>query len=191
MKALLLLMSSAWAEDSAHTAAHGAEHAGHGSIPWDVLTVQAFNVVLLLALLTFLMRKSVAVHFKTRASEYFDLVQRAEKARAEAEKGKLEIQGRLSTLEASAGRAAETARAEAETLKQKMLVEARHLAERLEQEAKQSVAVELEKAKAELRRELLSGAIENASQSLRKDLGANEQKKLQNEFAEKIQVVGG
>ena len=72
-----------------------------------------------------------------------------------------------------------------------MLSEARQLAERLEQDAKRSITVELEKAKAELRRELLSGALERASQSLRQELGANDQKKLQKEFAEKIQVVGG
>ena len=188
MKMLMFYMaSSAWGEDSAQAVAHG----GHNEIPWALLTVQAFNFLFLFAILIFLLRKPVAAHFKARASEYYDLVDRGEKARAAAEKGKLEIQGRLAKLEASATQAGDQARSEAEKLKQKMLSEARQLAERLEQDAKRSITVELEKAKAELRRELLSGALERASQSLRQELGANDQKKLQKEFAEKIQVVGG
>jgi F0F1-type ATP synthase membrane subunit b/b' len=61
----------------------------------------------------------------------------------------------------------------------------------LEEEAKRTAAVELEKAKAELRHELLREALSKSSDSLGRSLDSNEQKKLQNEFAEKIQVVSG
>lgn len=188
MKALLILLTQAqgWAEE----ATHGA-HAGGHEVPWSSLGVQAFNFVFLFLVLFVVLRKSVAVHFENRAREYSELVERAEAAKAEAEKGKIEIQSRLEKLQASAANTVNQARSEAEELRRRLIDEAQGLAVKLEQEARRTAAVELEKSKAELRRELLKGALENATQTLSKDLSANEQKKLQNEFVEKIQVVGG
>ena len=51
------------------------------------------------------------------------------------------------------------ARSEAADLRTKMMEEAKQLSRRLEQEAQRTAAVELEKAKAELRTELLEKAL--------------------------------
>ncbi len=179
---LTLLLPAAFAAGGAH----GDPHA----IPWGNIFAQAFNLLMLVGFLTFVMRKSVKALFAGRAQEYQQLVSRAEAARLEAERGKQSIKERLDRLEASADQGLKQAKIEAEELRGRMIQEAKTLAARLEAEAERTAKVEVEKAKAELRRDLLQKALADTREDLKK-LGSTEQKKLQAEFAEKIQVVGG
>ena len=182
----LLMPLSAWAASGAHGDAHHEVH-----IPWSSLGVQAFNVFVLLAVLIYLMRKAAVAHFANRATEYNDLVQRAEKAKLEAERGHREIKERLDKLESGAEPSLVQARREADELKTKMIAEARTVAERMKTEAQRTIATEVEKAKAELRHELLQSALATSHEVLKSSLSSSEQQKLQNEFVSKIQVVGG
>lgn len=185
---LACFAANLWAEEG--EGLHSAHHEAHG-IPWDNLFVQGLNFFLLIGLLVYLMRKSVRAHFENRAREYQELVERAESARSQAEAGKLEIEKRLARLQTSSEQNVAQARSEAEELKARMRNEAEVLAKRLEEEARRTAQIELEKATLQLRKELLTRALAESRESLSKNLSSNEQKKLQNEFVEKIQVVGG
>ena len=182
---LLALNSLAFAADP-HAA--GGDHAVH--IPWSSLFVQAFNVGILLVILFVVLRKSAVAHFANRAKEYNELVQRSEAAKAEAERGHRAIKERLDKLESGAEASLVQARREADELKLKLVNEARTVAERLKTEAQRTVANEVEKAKAELRADLLQSALATSQEVLKSSLGASEQAKLQSEFVQKIQVVG-
>jgi len=171
------------AESAAHESSHG--------IPWGSLFVQGFNFFLLFALLAFVLRKSLTAHFETRSREYHQLVERAEEAKREAERGRTEIAGRLARLEAEADNTVIQAHSEAEELKSRMMNEARQLSEKMSQEAERTARIELDRAKSLLRKELLDNALQASQKNLEKGLGSSEQKRLQNEFVEKIQVVGG
>lgn len=185
----LALSVSAVAEEHGATA-HEAAHDAHG-VPWGSIFVQTFNVVFLFAILFVLLRKTVVAHFEHRARDYKQMVERAEAARKEAEKGRQSIKERLAKLEESSSQLATQAKTEADELKNRMISEAKTLSARLEQEAQRTASVELEKAKAELRRELLAQALTDSRENLKKNLSSSEQQKLQREFADKIQVVGG
>lgn len=184
---LILFLSQAFAQEHGAAAEHGA-HDAH-AIPWGNIAVQALNLGILVALLFILLRKTVKAHFEHRARDYQLLVSRAEAARQEAERGKQTIKERLARLDANADEGLAQARAEAEELRARMIQEAKTLAARLEAEAERTAKVEAEKAKAELRRELLHKALNDTREDLKK-LGSSDQKKLQAEFADKIQVVG-
>lgn len=186
---VLLFHAMAFAEE-AHHAAEGAHHDPH-AIPWSSLTVQAFNFAVIFAILFFALRKAVKTHFEHRAKDYKVLVERAESARKEAEAGKRLIHERLQKLESGAAASLDEAKAEAEALRTRMITEAKEISSRLEADAMRTAQSELDRAKAELRRELLQTAIKSSNENLQKSLGPNEQKGLQNEFVEKIQVVGG
>ena len=138
---LLMLMAASWAQE------HGAE--AEVVIPWNNLFVQAFNLFVLLALLTYLLRHSVKAHFSNRAQEYRELVDRAEAARREAEDSRNQIKFRLAKLESGASENLTLARKEGEELRQRLLTEATTLTAKLDSEAKRSALVELDKAKAE------------------------------------------
>lgn len=187
---VLFFQAMAFAEE-AHHAVEGAGHHDPHAIPWTSLWVQAFNFVFIFAILFFALRKAVKTHFEHRAKDYTVLVERAENARKEAEAGKRLINDRLQKLESGAAASLNEAKSEAEALRNRMIAEAKEISTRLEDEAKRTAQSELDKAKAELRRELLQTAIKSSNENLQKSLGSNEQKALQNEFVEKIQVVGG
>jgi F-type H+-transporting ATPase subunit b len=187
MNALFFLLSStAFAEGAEEAAEHHEV-----LVPWGSIFVQAFNFIFLGVILFFLLRKAVKHHFAERAETYRELVDRAENARKEAEQTKAQMQARLDKLEAGAAKGVDQARTEAAELRTKMMEEAKQLSRRLEQEAQRTAAVELEKAKAELRNELLEKALVATEEKFKKSLGSSDQKKLQNEFVEKIEVVGG
>lgn len=195
MKAFFL-NTLAWAEEGAHQAAeagHGAaaHGGGHEGIPWDSIFIQSFNFLLLVGLLIYLLRKTVKAHFTHRANDYQQMVARADAAKREAEQGKMEIKNRLDKLEAGASDSLNQARAEAAAMKVKLQAEAKALSAKVDEDAKRTTQVELDKAKDELRRELLESALQASSNTLRTGLSSGEQKRLQDEFAKKIQVVGG
>ncbi len=181
----ILLFSTQIAEAAENS--HAASHA----VPWASVGVQAFNLMVLFLALFLALRKSIQAHFANRAREFSQLVDKAEAAKRQAERGHREIKDRLTQLESTAEQSLLKAEAEAEQLKNKMIHDAKLLSSKLEAEAKQTIALEVDKAKGELRHELLARALAESRDNLQKNLGSNEQKKLQNEFVEKIQVVGG
>jgi F-type H+-transporting ATPase subunit b len=197
MMKVIFLTAMAWAQEgaehaaeAAHGAGEAAAHGGHEGIPWDSIFVQSFNFLVLVALLVFLLRKTVKAHFQHRANDYKQMVERADAAKREAEQGKLAIKSRLDKLESGASEGLNRAKQEAAELRAKLQSEAKELSEKIEVEAKRSAQVELEKAKDELRRELLDSALQASHLTLKTSLNANEQSRLQKEFVEKIQVVG-
>jgi F-type H+-transporting ATPase subunit b len=159
-------------------------------IPWKEVLVQAYNVVLLFALLIYLLRKVVIEHFKSRGQTYTELVERAEAAKTAAEKSHREISQKLNELQKSADENLRNAKTEAESMKQKLMAEAQILSKKLEEDAHRSVGFEIEKAKSELRDQLLADAVTASREALKKTVGSTESKRLQTEFADKIQVVG-
>lgn len=166
---------------------HGSEH-GSGGIP-SMVTYQAINFVLYVALLFFLLRKPVKSFFKGREDSFKQALIKAEAARAEAEKKRQEIQERLSKLESTADQSIAQARAEADSLKARIIQEAQEISTHLKEEARRTADLEIERAKVELRSELLNQAVALSQKMLVDKIADNDQKRLQTEFVEKIQVV--
>ncbi len=183
--ALILLLASnlAWCENA-------AEEVDPHLVPWDTIGIETLNVIVLFALLIYFLRRAVIDHFQGRLKAYVELVERAESAKAEAEKSHREISKRLHDLQASADENLRRAEKEAAELREKLLAEAASMAKKMEEDAHRSVELEIERAKSELRDELLKTAIETSRKTLEKSLGSSEQKRLQAEFVDKIQVVG-
>lgn len=170
--------------------AFATEHAEHETgIPWKSIVVQLLNLGGLLALLGYLLRKTLSQHFSDRQKIYLDLVSRSEAAREQAEKTRQEVQYKLEELENSSQASLKQAAVEAEELKTKITAEARSVAAKLKEDTERSLKFELERAKNELRAELLAASVESARQVLKDKVNGQEQTKLQSEFAQKIQAV--
>lgn len=183
LTALFLMAASAFAS--------GAAGADPHAIPWRTVSIQAFNFLILVAGLAYVLRQPVKEHFAVRLKTYSDLVRRADDAKAEAEKSHREISERIRKLQATADQSIVEARNEAEAIKTRLIAEAKAVSLRIEEESKRSIELEFEKAKVALRKELLSRALEASKEYFQKNLGTTEQKRLQTEFVEKIQVVRG
>ncbi len=166
-----------------------AGYSNEVEVPWNKVTAQFVNLTIFITIVAFLTRKQIAGYFRSRYESYHDLVHRAEQSRREAEKIRTEIRERLERLEASAQDSIETARREAKELSQKIEQEAQDLTAKLRTEAEKTAFFELERAKSELREELLELSLQAAHQALSESVNGTEQKRLQDEFVNKIQVV--
>ncbi len=180
LSALLLVSSFAMA-------ASGGHH--DDAIPTKLIISQAVNLLIILGVIYFALRETVVAHFKNRASQYTELVQRAERDRQEAEAARREIEGRLNNLISTSEQEMKRIRSEAETMKQKIVADAEVLSKKLEEDARQSIAVEIEKAKASVRSEILMSAIQKAETSLKGSIKDPEHRKLQQDFIQKMKVV--
>lgn len=177
---------------SAVALASGGEHAaveGHTEIPWHSIMVQAANLGGLVLLLGFILRKTISAFFTERRQVYLDLVQKADAAKLEAEQNRREIASKIENLSKTTEQSLRQANAEATELRNRILSEAKELAEKLKKDTERSVEVELEKAKFELRKSMLEMAVDAARKTLQEKVGGAEQKRLQDEFVDKIQVV--
>ncbi len=181
MMMLFFFSASVWASEGAH---HGAE-----GIPYKTIITQAINLLIFIGLMVYFLRKELAKHFAERKSAFHELVNRAEKARSEAEATRKEISDRLVRMENSAQGSMKQAEVESEEMRKKMITEAKALSDRIQAEAQKSAQVEIDRARAELRTEILRMSTEQAEKTLREKVGDTEKKRLQNEFVEKIQVV--
>lgn len=167
-------------------ASAGGAHAE--GIPSAVI-FQAVNFVLYAALLYFVLRKPVVSYFRNREQDFKAALIKAEAARKEAEQRRQEIQDRLYKLESTTDQSIAQARADAEALKVKILQEAEQLSTNLREEARRTAALEVEKAKHQLREELLNQSVALSKKMLEEKMAEPDQKRLQTEFVDKIQVV--
>jgi len=188
--ALLSLMLFSSVVFAAGGEGHAVDH-GHGpvEIPWNHILIQVANLGGLLIFLAWVLRKTVSQYFSERRQVYLDLVQKADAAKLQAEQSRRDIASRLENLEATTKQSLQQAKAEATELRSRIVNEAKELAEKLREESDRSAKLEVEKAKNELRTEMLAKAVEAARAALKEKVGGPEQKKLQSEFVEKIQVV--
>ncbi len=157
-------------------------------IPREVFW-QFVNFAMFVGLLFFFLRKKVVAHFQEREANFKQALIKAEHARQAAEAQKNIIKEKLDKLEAGAKADLEKAKRDAEELKIKILAEAQEIVSNLKKETERTAESEIQRAKLELREELLSGALAQAKQILKDKVNEPDQKRLQNEFVEKIQVV--
>ncbi len=187
MKKGIILFALILVSGAAMAASGGAHH--DEAIPVKLIVSQAVNFLLLGVILYFALREKVAAHFKERSSQYTELVQRAERERTEAEKARKEIQSRLNNLVSTAEQESNRIRNEAEAMKQKIVSEGEALSKKLEEDARQAIAIEVEKAKTAMRNEVLMSAISSAEAGLKTSIKAPEHRKLQNDFVQKMKAV--
>lgn len=184
MKFVLLILTLGAAQVAV---AAGAAH-GEAGIPASVMW-QAINFALFVGLLWFLLRKKVPAYFAERAANFNLALAKAEKARQEAEEQKRVIEARLQALQSSADQSVAQAKLDAEELRQKIVREAQEISVRIIEDARHTAEIELQRAKSELREEVLSQAMVAAKKILSEKIADTDQKRLQSEFVEKIQVV--
>ncbi len=155
----------------------------------DIVKVQAINFVIFAAILGFIMYKKVPPALAAKKAKYLEEMSKATRAREAAEKENKELQERLNTLKATANESVENAKKDAEALKEKNLADANEVAQRIKSEAVQTVKFEADRARLALREELIDQAVEKAGDILKSKMEDADQRRLQSEFVDKIQVV--
>jgi F-type H+-transporting ATPase subunit b len=151
--------------------------------------LQVINFVLYAGLLFFFMRRPVTKYFQDREQAFRQALIKAANAKKEAEQQKKDIETRLTALQTGSAESIAAARREAEELRKRMLLEAESLAANLRNEAKRAADFEIQRAQNELREQLLNESVAMATKILTEKMAEQDQKRLQSEFVDKIQVV--
>ncbi len=176
--------------EHAAVAAHGTHGEGHGGITpqqksnliwWTV------NFLLLVAILYKFGKEPVTNIFRSRReaiiNEYEDLMAK----KREAEKKYAELKERLSKLEEEAKRLLESFREQGEREKERIIAEAKENAERIKKQTELFIQQEVARAKAELQKEVAEAAVRLAEEIIRKNITPEDQKRLFNEFIERVE----
>lgn len=159
--------------------------AHEGGIPM-VLWLQVINFTLYIGLIVYLAKKPLQEMFKGRYDGFFSALKKAEAAKAEAEAKRKDIQDRLTKLETSREESIKNAREEAAALRTQIVEEAKALSSKLKADAEKTALIEIERAKTELREDLLSQSVIMAKRILADKMQEPDQKRLQGEFVDKI-----
>ena len=160
----ILLPSIAFASES--------EHGGNGPT-WKLL-----NAAILAIGVYFVWTKVIKGLLDKRGTDIKKAIEEAQMARDEAEKKAAEYREKLSLLDKRVAGILSELRAEGESEKERMILDAGKAAERLKEQAKVAAEQEIRKAKLEIREEAAKLSVELAEQILKKELNPADQERL-------------
>jgi F-type H+-transporting ATPase subunit b len=168
-------------------AAEAAEHhhEPHG-IPWAKLAFSTINLAIFLYILVRFVWPNVKELLRTRRSEIVDLLEKASKAKAEAEQLKREWESRIANLNTEIEALRRQAEADIAGERERILEATRKVAEAIRRDAARTAEQEVRNAEAMLRQEVAAQAIAVAKDLARQRVGAEEQRRLVGEFIEQV-----
>ncbi len=185
MKLAVLIMTMAFGL-SAFAAGAGDGHAE--GVP-KVVIWQAINVAIIFGFVYWKFGGKIIDLFKSRNAVFVNESQKSKMIQLEAEKKLNEIKQKISLLESTSQESVERARAEAAEMRNQMIQDSKQLAERIKREAETVAQVEIQSAKRALHEEVVKESVKQAKEILKKDVGQNDQQRLQDNFATQIDSV--
>ena len=179
----LLLPELSWAAEA------GEVHRKEFSLKEELF--KFMNTLIVIAILYKVAYKPVRKFFEERREGIQKALTAAEKARAESELLLGEQRSKVADLEAELGRVRKQGETERGSLQARLQADQDTLAERLLEHARGAIKLEGEKARAELQNEAARLAVELAGEILQKNLGPEDQKRLMENFLNKVETVNG
>ncbi len=170
------------------TAAFAAGGGAHDGIPSTVI-YQAINLTILFSGIIYFAKDGVKQFFADRKTQYLDAAKKSAAAREEAEKQFQDIKAKIDHLNATYASSIAQAKANAAELKEQMTADANALAKRIKDEAELTVRLEVERAQAQLKQQLLKDSVDAARMVLAKDVNSADHAALQSQFSKNIEAV--
>ena len=160
-------------------------HADSGVILKD-FAYRCFNFALLVGLVAYFVTKPIRKGLKGRTEEIEKTLADAQAAKEAAEAKHLEYSEKLAKATEEITSITDSIRREGELERDKIIAAAKELAINVEQEAENKAAGVVNKARTELREEAASLAVELAEDMLKKQVSADDQKRLVEEYMQKV-----
>ncbi|MDO3378472.1 F0F1 ATP synthase subunit B [Geoalkalibacter halelectricus] len=169
--------------------AAGDHYHDAGTLLKDFL-YRVLNFAVLVAILLFFVTRPLKKALGARRDTLAKELEEAQKARDAAEAKFAEYDRKLQDATAEIAQLQDEIRREGELERDKMLANARSMAEKMAQDAENAAAQEVAKARRHLRQEAATLAITLAQDLLKKNFTEADQKRLVDEYMEKMQKVG-
>ena len=166
-------------------AAGGDGHADSGAVLKDFI-YRCFNFALMAGLLAYFVTKPIRKGLKGRTEEIEKTLADAESAKAAAEAKHKEYSDKLAKATEEIAGITEAIRREGELERDKIIAAAKEMADKIEREADNKAAGVVAKARIELREEASRLAVELAEDMLKKQVSADDQKRLVEEYMQKM-----
>ncbi len=168
-------------------ASEGGGEAAHHGLPWEDFIYRCINFGILLAAVIFLLRKPLSSALKSRVENIKEELAELEAKREEARRQYAEIEKRLADAEGEREAILAEFRQQGEREYEKILDNAKALAERIKAQAQFTIEQETNQAKAELRREVAELSASVAEDLLKQNITAEDQARLVGEYLAKVQ----
>ena len=166
-------------------AAGGGGHADSGAVLKDFI-YRCFNFALMAGLLAYFVTKPIRKGLKGRTAEIEKTLADAEAAKAAAEAKHKEYSDKLAKATEEIAGITAAIRREGELERDKIIAAAKDMADKIEREADNKAAGVVAKARIELREEASRLAVELAEDVLKKQVSADDQKRLVEEYMQKM-----
>lgn len=165
--------------------ASGGGHADSGVLLKDFL-YRCFNFALLVGLLAYFVTKPIRKGLKDRREEIEKTLADAEAAKVAAEAKYLEYSEKLTKATEEIENITASIRHDGEVEREKILAAAKEMAVKIEQEADSKASSVVANARKELREEAARLAVDLAEDLLKKQVSADDQKRLVDEYMQKM-----
>ncbi len=187
--ALLLAISTFSLQLLAQEAAEAAEGAAEKGSGWlqpiwgvPMIAWQVVNIVLVVGLFVYLLRRPAPEFFKGRAKEIQDLLEKAVREKEEATARLKEVEDKMAHLKDEIGAIEAAAREQAEAGRQRVRDEAEQARERIRQEAKEEIERRLVEARRDLRKYAADTAVSAARDVLAKGITDADEERIRGRF---------
>lgn len=176
---------------SVFAAGGGDGHHGGGLSEAQLKTIfyQFINVAALAAMLVYFTREGIRAFIESRRKAFVEAADKAQAALKRATEDHQSIQLKLSKMESTRQDTIARAEAEAVELRKSLIKEAQDAAVAIRKEAEDTVAIEVAKAKAQIREYMVENARQGAQAQLNKGISAEDHKKLNVHFLKSIEAV--
>lgn len=164
---------------------------GHGDSAQRTkeLIWRTMNFVVLAGVLVFLMKKPLAKGLAARRQGIKDQLDDLERQKAEAQQKLSEYQQKLNQLDKEVEKIVAEYVKDGEAAKAKIIEEAKSAAEKLQAQAKKNIENEFEKARQQLRAELVNEAVAIAETVIKDNINQDDQKHIIDEYLTKVVVA--
>jgi len=167
-------------------AAEGGAHGEGGTTKWIDLAWRTVNFIILAALLWKLLADKVKKYFIERRQEIAQMIEEADKAKADAQAQFAELQEKLRNVEKDVAEIKSAITGELDSEKARIIEEGRAAAERIIQQARWTAEQEVIKAKKDLKDHVVDMAAEMASGIITQNITPEDQKRILEEYLEKV-----
>jgi F-type H+-transporting ATPase subunit b len=155
---------------------------GEGGWGWLATAGRWFNLLLIIGILVYALRKPLPAYFTQRRQSIQDEIEEANKVRDEAEAKLAEVDSRMKALDSELADIRSQARQNAEAERQRLLEEARQDGEKIIAAAEREVGNLRRHAREELKQYASHLALEMAEEQIRQSIGDEDEERVVERF---------
>jgi F-type H+-transporting ATPase subunit b len=166
--------------------AAGGEGTHHGKDEWIELAWKTFNFLILMGFLYWLLADKIKAFFVDRRKDIKETLENTATQKTEAEKKYRDYAEKIDKASAEIDGLFEMIKAQGVAEKQKIIDDAKKVAQKMKEDAQARIEQELQKASAQLRGEAVQLSVKMAEDILKRNITENDHETMIKEYLSKV-----